>query len=231
MTLSSSAAHRVVGIIGGMGPEATVDLMRRVIAKTPAQDDQDHVHLIVESNPKIPSRIAHLIEGTGADPTPELVRIAQNLERAGAQALAMPCNTAHAYRDAIRHAVGIPLLDMVARSVEHIATLHPGARVGVLASSAVFKIGLYAKAMTAAGLASLMPLRQTEVMGLIKAVKRGETGEEVQRLLAELALDLANRTDVLLIACSELSVISGAITVPYVDSLDVLAADIIKFAA
>jgi aspartate racemase len=231
MTLSSSAAHRVVGIIGGMGPEATVDLMRRVIAKTPAQDDQDHVHLIVESNPKIPSRIAHLIEGTGADPTPELVRIAQNLERAGAQALAMPCNTAHAYRDAIRHAVGIPLLDMVARSVEHIATLHPGARVGVLASSAVFKIGLYATAMTAAGLASVMPPRQPEVMDLIKAVKRGETGEEVQRALAELALDLANRTDVLLIACSELSVISGAITAPYVDSLDVLAADIVKFAA
>src|ERR1700722_9840000 len=223
--------HRVVGIIGGMGPEATLDLMRRVLAKTPAQGDQDHIHLIVESNPKIPSRIAHLIEGTGADPTPELVRIAQNLERAGAQALAMPCNTAHAYSDAIRNAVDIPLLDMVARSVEHLATLHPGRRVGVLASSAVFRIGLYAKAMTAAGLASLMPLRQTEIMGLIKAVKRGETGEEMQRSLAELALDLANRTDVLLIACSELSVISGAITVPYVDSLDVLAADIIEFAA
>ena len=231
MTLSSSPAHRVVGIIGGMGPEATVDLMRRVITKTSAQDDQDHVHLIVESNPKIPSRIAHLIEGTGADPTPELVRIAQNLERAGAQTLAMPCNTAHAYAEAIRDAVGVPLLDMVARSVEHIAILHPGGRVGVLASSAVFKIGLYAKAMTAAGLAVLMPPRQPEVMDLIKAVKRGETGEEVQRKLAELALDLANRTDVLLIACSELSVISGAITVPYVDSLDVLAADIIKFAA
>jgi hypothetical protein len=89
--------HRVVGIIGGMGPEATLDLMRRVLAKTPAQDDQDHIHLIVESNPKIPSRIAHLIEGTGDDPTPELIRIAVNLQRAGAQALAIPCNTAHAY--------------------------------------------------------------------------------------------------------------------------------------
>jgi aspartate racemase len=230
MTLSSRPAHRIVGIIGGMGPEATVDLMRRVIVKTPAQDDHDHVHLIVENNPKIPSRIAHLIEGTGADPTPELIRIAQNLERAGAQALAMPCNTAHAYGEAIARAVGIPLLDMVARSVQHIATLHPKARVGVLASSAVFKIGLYEKAMMAAGLTSLMPPRQAEVMELIKAVKRGETGEAAQQLLAELALDLANRTEVILIACSELSVIAGAVTVPYVDSLDVLAADIIRFA-
>jgi aspartate racemase len=231
MTSNSSPAHRIVGIIGGMGPEATVDLMRRVIVKTPARDDQDHVHMIVESNPKIPSRIAHLIEGTGVDPTPELVRIAQNLERAGANALAMPCNTAHAYAEAIRAAIGIPLLDMVARSVAHIATLHPKARVGVLASSAVFKIGLYEKAMTAAGLTSLMPPRQAEVMDLIKAVKRGETGHAAQQLLAELALDLAKRSDVIFIACSELSVISGAISVPYVDSLDVLAADVIKFAA
>jgi aspartate racemase len=231
MTSSSSPPHRIVGIIGGMGPEATLDLMRRVILKTSAQDDQDHVHLIVESNPKIPSRIAHLIEGTGADPTPELMRIAQNLEQAGAQALAMPCNTAHAYAEAIRCAAGIPLLDMVARSVEHIATQHPGARVGLLASSAVFKIGLYAKLMAAAGLTPLMPPRQAEVMDLIKAVKRGETGEKARRALAELTLDLAQRTDILLIACSELSVISGAISAPFIDSLDVLAADIVEFAA
>ena len=84
-----SSAHRVVGIIGGMGPEATVELMRRVIAGTPAEDDQDHIHLIVESNPKIPSRIAHLVEGSGADPTPELLRIAHNLQAAGADALAI----------------------------------------------------------------------------------------------------------------------------------------------
>src|ERR1700675_4003495 len=117
----SKSTHRIVGIIGGMGPEATVDLMRRVVAMSPAQDDQDHIHLIVESNPKIPSRIAHLIEGTGADPTPELVRIAGNLQRAGADALAIPCNTAHAYADSIRRAVSIPLLDMVSLTVEEIA--------------------------------------------------------------------------------------------------------------
>jgi aspartate racemase len=117
----AAARHRIVGIIGGMGPEATLDLMRRVLAKTRASDDQDHIHLIVESNPKIPSRIAHLIEGTGADPTPELVRIAANLQRAGAEALAIPCNTAHAYAHSIRRAVSIPLLDMVQLTVDQIA--------------------------------------------------------------------------------------------------------------
>jgi aspartate racemase len=221
--------HPVIGIIGGMGPEATVDLMRRVIAKTPASGDQDHVHLIVESNPKIPSRIAHLIEGTGEDPTPELVRIAVNLQRAGADALAIPCNTAHAYAHSIRRAVSIPLLDMVELTVDRIAASRRVARVGLLASSAVLATELYAKAFADHGIVVVHPERQDEVMALIKAVKRGETGESNQALLAKLALDLAEHADALLIGCSELSVISAGITTQYVDSLDVQAQAIVDF--
>jgi aspartate racemase len=222
--------HRVVGIIGGMGPEATLDLMRRVLAKTPAQDDQDHIHLIVESNPKIPSRIAHLIEGTGDDPTPELIRIAVNLQRAGAQALAIPCNTAHAYAHSIRRAVSIPLLDMVQLTVDQIANSRRVARVGLLASSAVLATELYAKAFADHGIAVVHPARQDEVMSLIKAVKSGDTGPEIQAALARSAHDLANHADVLLVGCSELSVIAAGITAPFVDSLDVQAQAIVNFA-
>jgi aspartate racemase len=222
--------HRVVGIIGGMGPEATLDLMRRVIAKTPASDDQDHVHLIVESNPKIPSRIAHLIDGTGTDPTPELIRIAVNLQRAGADALAIPCNTAHAYAYSIRRAVSIPLLDMVALTVDQIASSRRVARVGLLASSAVLATELYTKAFANQGIAVIAPQQQDEVMALIKAVKRGETGLSVQAALGRLALDLAQRADLLLVGCSELSVISARISAPFVDSLDVQAQAIVDFA-
>jgi aspartate racemase len=222
--------HRVVGIIGGMGPAATLDLMRRVLAKTPAQDDQDHIHLIVESNPKIPSRIAHLIEATGADPTPELIRIAVNLQRAGAEALAIPCNTAHAYAHSIRRAVSIPLLDMVQLSVDQIASSRRVARVGLLASSAVLATELYGKSFASQGIAVVHPPGQDEVMSLIEAVKCGETGVEVQAALARIALDLANQADVLLIGCSELSVIAAGITAPFVDSLDVQAQAIVSFA-
>jgi aspartate racemase len=224
------AVHRVVGIIGGMGPEATVDLMRRVVAKTPARDDQDHVHLIVESNPKIPSRIAHLIDGTGADPTPELIRIAVNLQRAGADALAIPCNTAHAYAHSIRRAVSIPLLDMVEMTVEQIAASRRVARVGLLASSAVIATELYARAFANHGIAVEHPEHQEEVMALIKAVKRGDTGSQTQAALGAIALALTQRTDALLIGCSELSVISTGITTPYIDSLDVQAQAIVNFA-
>src|SRR5277367_5955598 len=223
-------AHRVVGIIGGMGPEATVDLMRRVIAKTPARDDQDHIHLIVESNPKIPSRIAHLIDGVGPDPTPELIRVAANLQRAGAHALAIPCNTAHAYADSIRRAVDIPLLDMVRLTVDQIASSRRVARVGLLASSAVLATELYAKSFAGHGIAVVHPARQDEVMSLIKAVKCGETGVKIQASLARTAHDLANHADVLLIGCSELSVIAAGITAPFVDSLDVQAQAIVTFA-
>jgi aspartate racemase len=223
--------HRVVGIIGGMGPEATVDLMRRVVAKTPAHDDQDHIHLIVESNPKIPSRIAHLIEGTGADPTSELIRIAVNLQRAGAQALAIPCNTAHAYAHSIRRAVSIPLLDMIDLTVSQIAGSPRIARVGLLASSAVIATELYAKAFSSHGIAVVQPSDQNEVMNLIRAVKRGDTGLQAQTALGRIARELAKQADVLLIGCSELSVIAGAMTVPFVDSLDVQAEAIVKFAA
>jgi aspartate racemase len=222
--------HRKVGIIGGMGPEATLDLMRRVLAKTPARDDQDHIHLIVESNPKIPSRIAHLIDGTGADPTPELIRIAVNLQRAGAEALAIPCNTAHAYAHSIRRAVSIPLLDMVQLTVDQVASSPRTARVGLLASSAVLATELYAKAFSAHGIAVVHPSGQDEVMSLIKAVKRGETGSATQAALARIALELAGQADMLLIGCSELSVISAGITVPFVDSLEVQAQSIVKFA-
>jgi aspartate racemase len=242
MTLDSAAqrmpaqpemhtAHRIVGIIGGMGPEATVDLMRRVVAKTLAQDDQDHIHLIVESNPKIPSRIAHLIDKTGADPTPELIRIALNLQRGGAEALAMPCNTAHAYSSSIREAVGIPLLDMVALTVDHIIAL-PGvvARVGLLASTAVHVTKLYANAFAPHGIVLDLPGKQAAIMELIKAVKRGDTGLESQAALGRIALEMANQADVLLIGCSELSVIAAGISVPFVDSLDVLAQAVVDFA-
>jgi aspartate racemase len=224
----TSPAPRAVGVIGGMGPEATVELMRRVIAQTRAQDDEDHVHLIVESNPRIPSRIAYLLEGRGTDPEPEILRIARNLERSGAAALAMPCNTAHHYASAIRGAVEIPLLDMVQLTVERIGASHPGARVGLLASSAVHRVGVYEPALRSHGLQGELPQRQEELLALIRGVKRGETGPEAAQAFAGIASELGRRTDVLLIACSELSLISSQIEA--LDSLDVLAQAVIDFA-
>jgi aspartate racemase len=224
--------HRVVGIIGGMGPEATVELMRRVTLRTRAEDDADHVHLLVESNPKIPSRIAHLLEGTGDDPLPEILRIARNLQGAGAEALAMPCNTAHHYAEQIQAAVSIPLLHMVKLTVARIAAASPAARVGLLASSAVLRVGVYAGEFAAQGLEGVLPRRQDELMALIRGVKRGESGAAAAQRLAEIGAELAEQCEIALIACSELSLISADLagSARVLDSLDVLADAVVEFA-
>ena len=109
---------RRVGILGGMGPEATILMQQRLLQAIPAQDDSDHIPLLIDMNPQAPSRIAHLIEGTGGDPAPVLAQMARRLETGGAEALAMPCNTAHSYAASITSAVEIPLLNMVTLSAE-----------------------------------------------------------------------------------------------------------------
>ena len=88
---------KIVGILGGMGPEATVELMRRVIELTPANDDCDHIRMLVDNNPKVPSRIKALLEGNKESPLPVLIDMALGLEKSGADFLVMPCHTAHAY--------------------------------------------------------------------------------------------------------------------------------------
>ena len=224
-------AHPVIGIIGGMGPEATLDLMRRVLAATPAGDDGDHIHMIVDNNPKVPSRIAALIERTGADPAPELVRMARGLEAAGATVLAMPCNTAHAYAGQIAAAVTIPLLDMVKLTAGRIGRMVlPHRRIGMLASTAVKMLGLYDDALRPLGIALEWPQRQSDLMGVITAVKRGDTSPANRQAFAAIAADLTARdTDMLVIACTELSVLAPGLgpTAAVLDALDVLSEEIV----
>jgi aspartate racemase len=221
----------IVGILGGMGPEATVELMRRVVAVTPAADDEDHIRMLVEHNPKVPSRIKALIEGTGESPAPVLIDMARRLERAGASVLAMPCNTAHGYAREIAGAVEIPLLDMIALAAERISRMVlEHRRVGMLASSAVRSLGLYEKALAPFGIETVYPGDQSAVMDIIKAVKRGDTGERQRRGLVSVAEELeGKRADLLLIACTELSVLADSLDdgIAVLDALDVLVEEIV----
>ena len=118
---------KTVGILGGMGPDATIDLMARVIRTTPAEDDADHIRMLVDNNPKVPSRIKAIIEGTGESPAPCLAAMAQGLEKQGADFLVMPCNTAHFYFDEIAGSVSIPFVNLidltVAAAIEILANL------------------------------------------------------------------------------------------------------------
>jgi len=227
----ASSSHPVIGILGGMGPRATVELMQRVIAATPAVDDGDHIHLLVDNNPKVPSRIAALLEGGGEDPLPELKRMAQNLQRAGATALAIACNTAHLYARQIESTVEIPLLDMIELSAERIAGMpRDNRRVGLLASTAVINTRLYETALAKQDLQVVHPRRQDDLMEVIRTIKAGSV-EPVRDRFSAIAGELASTgVDTLLVACTELSIVCDAhqTGLAVVDSLDVLVDEIVK---
>lgn len=209
-----------------MGPEATVLLMQRLLQAVQARDDTDHIPLIVHQNPAVPSRIRRLIDGVGEDPGPVLVGMARDLQAAGAEALAMPCNTAHAYAPQIVAATPLPFLDMRAATVAAL----PKGRIGMLASPAVRITGAFDAAFAGAGLIPVWPDDEAPVLALIRAVKAGNTGQVAEGALAVLAAQAAKQSDHLLVACTELSLLTGAIRQPYTDSLDCLVTAIVGFA-
>ena len=116
---SVSPRYRTPGIIGGMGPAATCDLMAKVIAMTDAADDQHHIHTLVDLNTDVPDRTAAIL-GNGADPMPQLIASAKRLEASGADFLCMSCNTAHYFHERLSKHVSIPILNMPQESAREL---------------------------------------------------------------------------------------------------------------
>ena len=223
---------RPVGILGGMGPEATILLMQKVLAAVTASDDADHVPLIVHQNPQVPSRIAALVDGVGEDPGPVLAGMARDLHAIGAQALAMPCNTAHHYAASIEAATELPFLHMI--NLTAAALEETGAKeVGMLASPATRKVGVFDAAFAANGLTPVWTTEEDSMLSLIRGVKAGQGKEQTGPLLTQQAqLLIDNGVDHLLIACTELSLLTGFLpdATPWTSSLDCLTQAVVEFA-
>jgi aspartate racemase len=166
-----------VGVLGGVGPAATVLFMHRLVELTEAHRDQDHVDLLVWQHGSIPDRSAFLL-GHGESPEPVLVADAVALERAGARFIAIPCNTAVVWVEQMRAAVSIEVLDTVAETVDAARWAVPGLqRLGVLATDGTLLAGTYAAAAAAAGIDLITPAPevQREVMSIVyDGVKAGE---------------------------------------------------------
>lgn len=226
------AGLRIVGILGGMGPEATILLQQKLIKAVPASDDKDHIPLLIDMNPQVPSRIAHLIDGSGADPGPTLARMAQQLQTAGATALAMPCNTAHHYATEITDAVEIPLLNIVELAADHAARqLGPGGCVGMLASPAVRHTRLFENALSKHRIRVIWPDDDGQMLSAIRAVKMYGPCTKARKNLLAASQELQDAgADIQFIACSEFSLIadSAAPAANAVDTLDLLVQAIIQ---
>jgi aspartate racemase len=201
-----------IGVVGGVGPLATVDFMAKVVRVTEARRDQDHIKMIVEQNPQIPDRTEHLVHG-GTDPTIALFAACKKLEAADADLIAIPCNTAHAFVERIQPHLRIPVLNMLDETMAQIAARFPGRTVGLLATSGTVQSGVYAKAAERAGITMIVPdaMHQARVMGAIfgsRGVKAGYTeGECRDDLLAAVRHLTECGAQVVILGCTELPLI------------------------
>ncbi len=231
---SGASASLTVGVIGGLGPEATLDFFAKVLRATPAERDQDHLHLIINNNPKVPNR-NEAVAGTGPSCGPELAKSAQALERAGADLLVMPCNTAHAFAADIREAVQIPLMSLIDETASATRAQHPQLRrVGILATSGCLQAGLYREAFGRVGLETLEPSGAAleRFMAALYDVKANRK-EAARLVVRELAQNLVEEgAEALVAGCTEVPLVlsAEAVPVPLLESTDVLAHAVVRAA-
>jgi len=203
-----------VGMIGGLGPAATVDLYDKITKATPASNDQEHIRVVIEQNPQIPDRTKCLLDN-GTDPTLSLYHCAKRLEKDGCDALIIPCNTAHAFVPYMERHLSIPFINMQKACMDEIAAkFGDKARVGLLATTGTVKTGIYTKKAEAMGIAMFVPdaAHQERVMAAIygpKGAKAGYTDGVCRDDLVSAAEYMVKTYDcnVLILGCTELPLI------------------------
>lgn len=225
---------KTIGIIGGMGPLATIDLYEKITFNTKAEKDQDHIHIIIDSYPQIEDRTAYILHG-GKNPKDKLIESAKRLENAGADALIMPCNTAHFFAKDIEKEVSIPLIHIVKSTAEVIKNKYPKAnKIGLIATTGTLKSGVYANILKDYGyhIIELDERLENDIMDCIyKGVKAGKTEEYVplfQKCVDKIT-DMG--ADVLIAGCTEIPILVPHIKskIPVVDATLELALAAIAF--
>ena len=220
--------EKIIGILGGMGPEATIDLFYKIIKFTPAEKDQDHLRIIIDNNPKIPDRTAAIL-GKGEDPLPALQESARSLEKAGADFIIIPCNTAHYFLSSIQKSVKIPVLNMIEKAVKETQQrIFPIQKVGLLASIGIYKTEIYHQHFRKFNIEVISPEEKDkeEVMKVIYAVKAGNLSNEVKGNILKIAQKLIDKgAEAIIAGCTEIPLIlkEGDASVPIIDPTQVLA--------
>lgn len=218
----------MIGVLGGMGPAATLDFMTKLMRLTPAEREQDHVPLVVVSDPRVPDRVGPILNGVGESPLAAMQAGVRRLERAGALCVAIPCHTAHAWYDPLAAATPLPILHIVDATLAELArqALPPGP-LGLLATAATLKAGLYQDRLAAAGHPALVAsdeVMAAAVLPAIALVKRDRAAEAaplLQRAVEHLRTAGAERV---LLACTELPVALAAAPHPAcIDATEALA--------
>lgn len=232
---------KAIGILGGMGPEATLDCFGKIIKNTAAKTDREHLRVVMDSNPGIPDRIAAIL-GRGESPVPALVAGCQGLEKAGADFIIIPCVTVHFFLPEIQAQSPLPILsifDAVAEAVHR--HLPDAGTVGLMGTIATIEAGFFQKRLAGEKIHTLVPdsAQQSKIAAAIKDIKDTQpsrTRAEITSDLIEAARSLIDRephgADAIIAGCTEIPLVLGQehLPVPYFDSLTILARAAIRFA-
>jgi aspartate racemase len=224
-------SEKVIGILGGMGPEATLDCFAKIIKNSPAKKDQDHLRVIIDSNPKVPDRTAAII-GNGESPTPILVEGCQALERAGADFIIIPCVSAHFFLNDVRDQINLPIISIYDAVAETIVKDHLEIKtVGLLATSGTINGGLFQKRLARDGIQTIVPgdTTQSKIMDAIYDIKNTRSTrsrEEIkQDLIAAAESLISQKAEGIIAGCTEipLALKQEHLPIPYFDALTILA--------
>ena len=223
--------EKTIGILGGMGPEATVDCYARIIKNTPAKTDQQHLRVIIDSNPKVPDRTA-AITGKGPSPVPILVDGCRTLQAAGADFIIIPCVSAHFYLAEIRQQIKLPILSIYAAVADAISGGHPGTQtVGLMGTTGTISGGLFQKRLATANIQTIVPgdIQQTRVMETIYDIKNSAPSRSRRQITADLVAVaqslISDGAQGIVAGCTEipLALKQQHLSVPYFDALAILA--------
>ena len=224
---------KTIGIMGGMGPMATVDLMKKIILATPASKDQDHIPMLVDNNSQIPDR-TKAIMGQGASPAPEMVKTAKRLMMAGADFIIIACNTAHYFLPEILPQISIPVLSII--DVTTNSALEKGFKsVGLLATTGTVSTGLYQKKLEASGIQCITPSadKQHLIDDMIYQGVKANNENYDTRAVKELLAEMQNAgAEAFILGCTEVPVAVSMYKLQgeFIDATDELAKAAIKFA-
>jgi aspartate racemase len=214
-----------LGVLGGMGPQATQIFYQRILDRTEAVCDQEHLPALILSDTEMPDRTKAILSGQGETVYIRLLKNARLLESCGCTAIAIPCNTSHYFLDRLQTEVKTPILHMV-RETAKVIHQRGCRRVGILATDGTVQMGLYQKECAALGLKGLAPEPEIQklVMSIIyDEIKKGEKGSREKFAVVDKALR-AMGCDAGILACTELSVYRVYHGLPdfYVDAMEVL---------
>ena len=218
---------KILGILGGMGAQASDVFYHKIIDATKVEKDQDHLDVLLWSHASIPDRTAMIEEGRTEELWNVFAEDVALLQRAGCSYLAIPCNTSHYFQDRFHAMMGDGFLNMIDRAAQYAAS-HCGHRIGILATDGTVCSDLYGQALAKYGAQCVYPDAndQAVVMSVIyDEIKKGEKGS-LDRFLRVLEGMQAKGCDAVILACTELSVLKSNYTelqIPYcLDALDVL---------